>query len=386
MRMAFKKLTLFSAIAVAMSSAIIAHGQQIGVRVINGKPSAEGAWPWMVALLKSDDPEDTSAHFCGGSLIGPRHILTAAHCVFSRSPESIQVLIGARELRFGKGDRHDIKEIRIHQQYNSTFLTNDLAILELANPVSNQPINLALKADAALYQPGQEATIIGWGRTDPDRDILPTILQEAKIPIQSDAVCFNDMGRLFNSKSMLCAGIKATTDSSGDGVSACFGDSGGPLMVPDGNNQWKQVGVVSWGFKCADSKSWSVFSDVPANETFLTVDVTPPTGKLLSFRCKGGYAAQSLDCSMRAFAEDADSEIANVQMVVERRYKGRCKNGKSCSKVKTQVVTAQNVDTKGVWEGQFSLANLSKYKNKFTLSIKDAAGNLYKVAASPTIR
>ncbi len=151
-------------------------------------------------------------------------------------------------------------------------------------------------------------------------------------------------------------------------------------MVPDGNNQWKQVGVVSWGFGCADSKSWGVYSDVPANETFLAGDVTPPTGKLLVFRCKGE------GCTMRAFAEDADSEIAHVQMVVERRYKVRCKNGKSCSKVKTQVVTASKVDTNGVWEGNFSLANFSKYKNKFTLSIKDAAGNLYKVAASPTIR
>ncbi len=380
MRMAFKKLTLLSAIAVAMSSAILAHGQEIGVRVVNGKPSAEGAWPWMVALLNSEDPEDTSAHFCGGSLIGPRHILTAAHCVSGSSPELIQVLIGARELRFEKGDRHDIIGIRVHKQYNAATTTNDLAILELANPVSNQPINLALKADAALYQSGQDATIIGWGMTSADRPILPTILQEAKIPIQSDAVCLNDMGRLFNSKSMLCAGIKATTDSSGDGVGGCYGDSGGPLMVPDGNNQWKQVGVVSWGFGCADSKSWSVFSDLPANETFLAGDVTPPTGKVLSLRCKGE------SCSMRAFAEDADSEIAHVQMVVERRYKGRCKDGKSCSKVKTQVVTAKKVDTKEVWESQFSLANLSNSKNKFTLSIKDAAGNIYKVAVSPTIK
>jgi len=290
------------------------------------------------------------------------------------------VLIGARELRFEKGDRHDIIEIRVHKQYNVATSANDLAILELANPVSNQPINLALKADAALYQSGQDATIIGWGMTNADRPILPTILQEAKIPIQSDAVCLNDMGRLFNSKSMLCAGIKATTDSSGDGVGGCYGDSGGPLMVPDGNNQWKQVGVVSWGFGCADSKSWSVFSDVPANETFLAGDVTPPTGKVLLLRCKGE------SCSMRAFAEDADSEIAHVQMVVERRYKGRCKDGKSCSKVKTQVVTAKKVDTKEVWESQFSLANLSNSKNKFTLSIKDAAGNLYKLAASPTIK
>ena len=245
-------------------------------KVVNGHNATPGAWPFMVALLFKSVSDSTDAQYCGGTLIGDRLVLTAAHCVGNIDPTDIQVMIGENELPFGPGTRRDIVGFARHPQFNGATLEHDLAIIKLAQPVTNSSVTVARQSDAALYQSGTTATLLGWGmkNTDPKKPILPTKLQEAQIPIGDDAECLEEIGRFFKPASMMCAGKKATSSTSGDGVGPCFGDSGGPLLAPDGTGGWKLVGVVSWGFECASDKTRSVFADASVDESFIS---TPPT-------------------------------------------------------------------------------------------------------------
>jgi hypothetical protein len=157
---------------------------------------------------------------------------------------------------------------KIHPRFNHVTLENDMAIIKLAKPVSNQPIALAQQSDAALYADGREATILGWGMMDPYLPIFPTTLQEAQVPIQSDSTCSEELGRFYKPQSMLCAGIKSSSSETGDGVDSCYGDSGGPLIIFDDLGVPKQAGITSWGFACASDKGRGVYSEIASNEAF----------------------------------------------------------------------------------------------------------------------
>jgi hypothetical protein len=234
-------------------------------KVINGDDAAEGAWPWMVALLYNPIENSADAHYCGGVLIGEQHVLTAAHCVVQFNQNKIDVLVGETKLPFAKGNRRKILGYTVHPKFDVYTLENDLAILKLAEPVENAPVQIALLSDADLYKPGATATVLGWGFKDPQMPILPVNLQQAEVPLASDEVCLEELGRFFRPDIMVCAGKKASSATSGDGVDACYGDSGGPLVVADGNGGWKLVGIVSWGLgDCANNKTRSAYAEVPA--------------------------------------------------------------------------------------------------------------------------
>jgi secreted trypsin-like serine protease len=232
----------------------------------------------MAALLYNGVSNASLAQFCGGALISDRHILTAAHCVSLFKQNQIQVLLGETKLPFGKGDRLEISGFVIHPRFDGNTLEHDLAIIKLRKPVDIPPVKLALPSDAALYQPGTNAFTMGWGFKDANMPILPANLQQAEIPLVSDEVCVDELGRLFIPDSMMCAGKKATSSTSGDGVDSCIGDSGGPMVVSDGAGGWKLVGVVSWGLgSCANEKTRGVYAEVPVHEDFVTSfpDIAP---------------------------------------------------------------------------------------------------------------
>jgi secreted trypsin-like serine protease len=228
-------------------------------RIIGGEPADLGEYPFMVALLYEPiDGTDYQKQYCGGSLIGSRWVLTAAHCVdFLESADEVAVAVNRVELDSRQGTRVDVKAFYTHPDYlTSATGTPDVALLELAKPVRGvEPIELADANDDVYEAAGTLLTVIGWGNTTmTGQPNFPNELQELQVPVVSDAQCdFAYQGGVVVEVE-LCAGDR--------GVDSCQGDSGGPLFATTSSGDFVQLGVVSWGFKCGKEHFPGVYAEV----------------------------------------------------------------------------------------------------------------------------
>ncbi|HYF45754.1 MAG TPA: serine protease [Acidimicrobiales bacterium] len=230
-----------------------------GGEIIGGTRADPGEYPFMVALLQRSVSDPWRAQFCGGSLIDDTVVLTAAHCVEGLPARRLDVLIGTNRLIAGRGTRIHATAIHVHPGWNPRTNGNDIAVVELAQSATQQPIPTIRLGQFDLWDPGTPATVIGWGdrdpRPQPRYDQYPIALYEVMVPLVSNAGCRADYGNLFLAKKMLCAG-----DRVDGGRDSCQGDSGGPLFVPDGGSGVVQVGIVSWGIGCGSARFPGVYT------------------------------------------------------------------------------------------------------------------------------
>ncbi|WP_394616259.1 S1 family peptidase [Lentzea sp. JNUCC 0626] len=231
-------------------------------QVVGGERASIEANPWAVYLI-----DDRGAQFCGGTIVAPTKVLTAAHCALGRAPRELQVVAGRED----KQDRQsgvvaDVTKIWIHKQYVSADQGEDLAVLTLKDELPYTPLPLAELTDRALYQPGTSLRALGWGRTA-ENGKTSRFLMEATVPVLPDTFCVDTYPQ-FVKTDMFCAGFE------GGKVDTCQGDSGGPI-VADG----KLVGVTSWGEGCARKNKPGVYVRISryAKDLHSVVDALPPT-------------------------------------------------------------------------------------------------------------
>ncbi|MFD5833821.1 trypsin-like serine protease [Streptomyces collinus] len=241
----------------------------IDPKIIGGNETTISTAPWMAQLHYYDDrgtsgTSDDIGFFCGGAVVAPTKILTAAHCVKGYNWNANgAVVTGTSQLPSADGtDLHGGTVTGVwrqwnHSSYNPTTIDNDIAVLTLPVPVKATPIRMTTSGDTTSYQAGTSAKVYGWGRTSSTSDDISETLKTATLPMQSDTTCSGAYGADFVKGHMACAGKPATGSDTGT-VSACNGDSGGPLVV---NN--RIVGVVSWGVTdCVAKGAYSVFAKV----------------------------------------------------------------------------------------------------------------------------
>ncbi|GHC65637.1 hypothetical protein GCM10010309_29000 [Streptomyces violaceochromogenes] len=241
----------------------------IDPKIIGGNETTISTAPWMAQLHYYDDrgtsgTSDDIGFFCGGAVVAPTKILTAAHCVKGYNWNGNgAVVTGTSQLPSADGtDLHGGTVTGVwrqwnHPSYNATTIDNDIAVLTLPVPVKVTPIRMTTSGDTTSYQAGTSAKVYGWGRTSSTSDDISETLKTATLPMQSDTTCSGAYGADFVKGHMVCAGNPATGSDTGT-VSACNGDSGGPLVV---NN--RIVGVVSWGVTdCVAKGAYSVFAKV----------------------------------------------------------------------------------------------------------------------------
>jgi len=215
-------------------------------QIVNGQPATECEWRWQ-AQLRRGTP---SKPFCGGTLVHPEWVLTAAHCV--RDNPSFDVRFGdynhtatSEHQQTRKSDK-----IYMHPGYIRTGTLNDYAMVHLDSPVTiNECVGTAcLPTAGADVAANQQCWITGWGTLERGGS-SPQILQEAQVNIVSNEDCMEKFGYEIGQirPSMICAQGR-TAD--GRITDACQGDSGGPLVCESGG-QWAVYGATSWGRGCA---------------------------------------------------------------------------------------------------------------------------------------
>lgn len=221
-------------------------------QIVGGFKAKRGSYQFLAALLRDEES------FCAGSLITPNHILTAAHCVdYIKQADyaSIKVLLNTTTIHpADDGAVHrGVKKIVHHRNYNSESSLNDIAIVTLDSPVVGITVISLPRIGTTFSYAGLWATIIGFGRTQKtlaDEESSghgSNKLLESSVKVITNSLCSAMYVDTRISSSMICA--------QADGTDTCQGDSGGPLIV-----HGTQIGIVSWGYGCADPKYAGVYT------------------------------------------------------------------------------------------------------------------------------
>ena len=191
-------------------------------------------------------------HFCGGSLVREDWVVTAAHCVQGDSPSQVKVKIGLHNVNGTQGSiTKSVSQIIIHPSYSSWTLNNDYALLRLSSPITNfEPIQLV--TDTSHDEEPVMATTMGWGATQ-SGGWGSNILLEVDVPIDDSCGNYSNSDITNN---MVCAGY------SGGGYDSCQGDSGGPLIMTNSDGEYELIGIVSWGYGCADAGYPGVYAKI----------------------------------------------------------------------------------------------------------------------------
>lgn len=230
-------------------------------RILNGRPAPADAFQYQVAIVFSGADSPLNGLHCGGTLIDPSWILTAAHC-FNPDTQNgdFQVFTGSRRLSDG-GRLVNIAKIFRHN-YDPATNEGDVALVKVDTPISDQA-SMSM-ADSALE--GQKmtrmATISGWGVTAEGSSRPSDDLLFAYVPMIDNTVCKTNYGNLPAGQKM---DIKDDMICAGEGkADACQGDSGGPLIIKTVGNKPYLEGVVSWGEGCNRARFPGVYARVPS--------------------------------------------------------------------------------------------------------------------------
>lgn len=177
---------------------------------------------WQASLLYN------SNHFCGGTIISPAKILSAAHCVYKiTNIAKLQVRVGSTNSSNG-GILRNVARIVQHPDYNKpTSLNNDIAVLVLSQSLVFGPTigGIVLAGKANVLPPGALVTASGFGSTSINSE-KPEVLHYVSMPVVSQSDCLKAYekytGKAKVTDNMICAGFYGT-----GGKDACKGDSGG---------------------------------------------------------------------------------------------------------------------------------------------------------------
>ncbi|MDQ0376681.1 serine protease [Amycolatopsis thermophila] len=210
--------------------------------IVGGTEASVRDYPYAVFLT-----DKSGNQFCGGVIVSPTAVATAAHCAKAVARTDLRVVAGRQDKRTNDGKVVSVRDVWIPSSFSDPGKGDDVAVLKLSQSLPYRTVNLP--GDDSLYAEGTKATVLGWGRTA-DGGARSDVLRSAVVPVVSDDGCRSSYSN-YDSRSMVCAGYPQGE------IDACQGDSGGPLVVGD-----TLIGIVSWGDGCARPGKPGVYTRV----------------------------------------------------------------------------------------------------------------------------
>ncbi len=246
----------------AAGGATVLRGK-VDARVVGGTPTSISSVPWQVAIVDRSNPNTYDAQFCGGSIVGARWIVTAAHCVTDVPRSQMQVVAGVTRLSTAPASaRRDVLEKVVHRYYDPFTNSRDIAMLRVSGP--DFPVSWRIRINGWTSGPtvGTPYGIAGWGW---DGSAYPDQLHSATVQDMAgpNGPC-GAYGAAYRPARMLCAGVP------GGGRDTCSGDSGGPLWFTPADGIPTLAGVTSFGNDCALASYPGVYTRVSDNVGFIT--------------------------------------------------------------------------------------------------------------------
>ncbi|MFF4760114.1 S1 family peptidase [Streptomyces sp. NPDC001292] len=224
--------------------------------VVGGMPTTTAEYPFVMQITDAK-----GSQFCGGTLVAPTKVVTAAHCVVGEPADNVRVVGGRTRLDGTDGTVGEVGGIWFDPGYTDAVSGGDVAVLTLKTPMPYATAAYVSPTDTGVYAPGMTARVLGWGTTGKNGG-SSNQLRTAMVPVVSDTVCRDSYGSDFVESDMVCAGYPS------GGADTCQGDSGGPLLIGG-----VLAGITSWGNGCAEAGQPGVYTRLASFSGLVTEQV-----------------------------------------------------------------------------------------------------------------
>jgi secreted trypsin-like serine protease len=224
------------------------------LEVVGGKVAPPGKFPWVVRLSMG----------CGGTLVAPRVVLTAGHCVDGTGDaKNIKITAGVVDLKSKKAITAKSVSVIRATGFQDETRGDDWALVQLDKPFDLPTLPLA----EGVAKPGRYV-VMGWGQTRESAAQQSRRLHYARVPTVTDESC---------AAAYVKSGVKLVVDESicaaRHGIDTCQGDSGGPMVGRNADGEWVQVGIVSWGLGCARDGYPGVYTQISTFRTAISAAI-----------------------------------------------------------------------------------------------------------------